>query len=174
MRIWLRILSFILILSCLNISLPILNIQEAYEIVQDNKPLGGVGRLYIPSVGVSVRLYKVNSHNDGERAQKYTDWKDSAAYCSSFDGGCGYIADHWNQGFLVIKDCKVGCYAYIKTQENIFLYRCVKNTFGYNKEKYLCTTEYETLAEIDWADICCYTCNGNWQNIYMIFFKKEN
>lgn len=165
------IFLFLIIISLLNFNLPINYLKDIQIIQNDVKELGDVGRLYIPSINISVRLYAVKSHNDGERAQKYTDWSDSAAYCSSFDGGCGYIADHYNQGFISIINCQINCLAYIKTRENIFVYRCVKITEGYNMEKYLCTKEGESLKNINWADICCYTCNGNWKNIYMVFFK---
>lgn len=147
-------------------------IQEQQAILNDDLPFGNAGRFYIPSVDISVRLYSVASHHDGENAQKYTDWHDSAAYCASFDGGCGYIADHWNQGFLDIRDCEIGCRAYIETENGIQAYKCVKNTLGHNRQTYLETNEGESLAQIDWADICCYTCRNGWEDIYMVFFKK--
>lgn len=146
--------------------------SELTEIIQDENSLGNMGRFYIPSQDISIRIFSVKDHGDGDAAQNYVDYRDCGAYCISFDSGCGYIADHWNQGFINIKDCEVGCYAYIKTEDEIKIYKCVKNTTGYNKENYIITSEGETLKTIDWADICCFTCNGNWKYIYMVFFKE--
>lgn len=135
-----------------------------------NEVLGDSGRLYIPSVDVSVALY--DSHVGGSYVQWIVDNWDSAAWCESFKGGCGYIADHWNQGFINIKECNTGDFAYIKTRDDVRIFECIANTNGYNIEDSIVTYEGEDLRDIDWADFCCYTCNGNWRNIIMVFFKE--
>lgn len=147
-------------------------LQEIKEVVSNDYSLGNEGRLFIPSQGVTIKLYSVKSHGDGNNAKYYVDNSDSGAYCLSFDGGCGYIADHWNQGFINIKNCQIGDYAYIKTENELRCFQCVKNTNGYNRETYLITEDGETLKNIDWADFCCYTCNGYWENVFMVFFKE--
>lgn len=60
------------------------------------------GRFYIPSVDTNVALY--TTVNGDHRSQDIVDAKDSAAYRISHHDGCGFIADHWNQGFIAIKD----------------------------------------------------------------------
>lgn len=45
---------------------------------EDTRPLGDAGRLYIPSLGLSVALYEIPA--DGSGAQRVTDAADSAAF----------------------------------------------------------------------------------------------
>lgn len=140
------------------------------SILLDNQPLGDAGRLYIPSVNISVRVY--DSPATGKVAQQLVDNWDSAAWCKSFKGGCGYIADHWNHAFGALKYCVEGDMAYIKTDAAIEAYQCVKVVVGDNKGKFLITDEGERLEDIQWADFCAYTCKNGWQEIYMAFFKR--
>lgn len=145
-------LIFILIFQLSNLS------PEAY------------GRLYIPSVDINVQLYE--TVNGDHKAQDYVDAQDSAAYRISHKGGCGFIADHYNQGFIKIKKCKVGCYCYIISKNDIEIYKCMKVISGRNDGNNLYTADGERLSDIDYADFACYTCDGNWQNVYMVFFKR--
>ena len=131
---------------------------------------GAYGRLYIPSVGISVQLYE--TVNGDHKAQGYVDAWDSAAYRISHKGGCGFIADHYNQGFIDIKNCEVGCFCYIISENGVEVFKCVKTTNGRNDGSNLYTADGEKLSDIDYADFACYTCDGNWQNVYMVFFKR--
>lgn len=169
-----KIICLILLIGLFVVNIPITT-NSAYilgvGIINLSDTIGDIGRFYIPAVNVNVRVYE--TAEVGSYAQQVVDKKDSAAWCLSFYGGCGYIADHWNQGFINIKDCQEGDYAYVLTANSVIAYECVKVTTGYNKSKYLITKDGENLKNIDWADFCCYTCDGNWQNIIMVFFKEK-
>lgn len=168
-----KIICLILILLIISpfVSVSADFISEKEAILAGTSKMGSYGRFYIPSVKIDVALYLTGQ---GDSAQTIVDRVDSAAYNTSFFGGCGFIADHYNQGFIEIKKCKIGCYAYIKTPDNsLEVYECVDAMSGTNTGDDLLTKDKVSISEVDWADFCCYTCDGNWRNIYMVFFKKK-
>lgn len=121
-----------------------------------------VGTLSIPDVGIEVDIFDTNS-------QKVVDKKNSAAIFA-YSNTC-LIADHWNQGFISIKDCKEGTKAFIKTEGNTFEFICTSVTQGHNTGKKLTDnnyTEYESDFNVN--GITCYTCNGNWKNVWIVTF----
>lgn len=166
-----KIISLILSF-CITIINPVIKeLPILYEIKTDQAVLGDLGRLYIPSVYIKVRLFQVKA-GDG-RAQYVTDAIDSAAYNVSYHGVCGFIADHWNQGFIALKKVTFNDKAYIKTNNSIKIYKCVKICYGSNNGKNLTTYNGEEMGLIHWADFCCYTCDRHWTHVYMCFFKFE-
>lgn len=133
------------------------------------------GRFYIPSVDINVALY--TTVNGDHRSQDIVDAQDSAAYRISHHGGCGFIADHWNQGFINIKNVEIGDYSYVYKREtnDIITYECIYSCYGSNDgdEIYFqYNDEYTCMQKVDWADFVVYTCNGNWTNVYMRFFAQ--
>ena len=146
-------------------------IDQYNAVKNDTAGVYGYGRLYIPSVNVSVSLYET-VYGDG-RGQDLVDGWDSAAYRISHLGGAGFIGDHWNQGFDNIKKCKVGDFCFIKRKNGeILTYRCVKTIDGTSDGDDLYTEDGERLSKIKWADFACYTCNGHWTIVYLVFFKR--
>lgn len=142
--------------------------KEMHIIRHDNKKLGSAGHFYIPSVDIEVPIYS-------ELNEEVVDAKNSAVYCESFNEKCrcGFIVDHASQGFNKIKQCKLGCYAYIKTKEEIKVFECIEIAYGKNLNDDLLSIGNQYLTDINWADICCYTCNDlEGINIIMIFFKE--
>lgn len=86
------------------------------------------------------------------------------------------IADHNHQYFSVLKKVKPGDTAQVVTSSGtIYSYRCVGVLNGHNAadgipydikdEKY--QPVYGT------ADLICYTCMDNWQNICIVLWEKE-
>jgi len=145
--------------------------DDIYNIKHTAAVMGNAGHFYIPSVDIDVPLYKYTV--DGH--QKVVDAENSAVYCESFNGGCGYIADHAFQGFDKIKNAKIGCYAYIRTENEIKIYQCVEIAYGRNEIYDIATYGEQYLTKIYWADFCCYTCNDkNGVEITMLFFREKN
>lgn len=144
---------------------------EYQEIFEDWDSFGDVGRFYIPSVGVDVAVYYVPMGGNSGWAQSVTDAEDSAVM-QNFSASAPYIADHWNQGFLAIKDCQVGDRAYLKHQDGtIEEYECKGVFTGHNLEYDLVLDDGTSLDNVA-MDLYCYTCNGNWQNIYITIFDR--
>lgn len=138
-----------------------------------NGPLGDMGRLYVPSVGVDVALYWVGPY-DGN-AQAICDCQDAAVWMGpEWDDYIGWgdvIADHWNQGFDAIKSCQVGNKAYIVTADKIRVYECVGIDYDGHNLEYTCVdSQGRSLWQI--SDIVMYTCNENWQHITCVFWTQ--
>ena len=145
---------------------------DMHIISNDNVDLGDAGYFYIPSVEIGVSLYYKLRGKDN--FQKIVDAKNSALYLPSCrESGCGYIVDHASQGFDKIKECKLGNYAYIKTEEDIRVFKCIEITYGENLCNDLLTIGHQYLTDVGWAELCCYTCSDSTQvNIIMLFFKE--
>lgn len=156
------------------------NDSDPYEVSQENAfdyvressdgSFGNYGRFYIPAVGVEVGLNYYDWH-DGDYGQALVDAKDSAGATHLMDGSL-VVMDHWNQGFINIKDLKEGDAAFIKKEDGtIICYTCSKVTTGYNTGECLYDSQWVPCTSFD-CDLYCYTCNGNWQNIYLVFFDE--
>lgn len=121
-----------------------------------------LGRFQIPSVGVNVSCYASYS-------QSTVDADNSAAYY--YDDTHTIIADHVNQGFGAIKSCEEGTVAYFSSSDDTIEYECVAVMAGINTGSNLTTTDGTDISEIYPCTLVCYTCNDNWQDITMVFFK---
>lgn len=119
------------------------------------------GRLVIPSVGVNVALFAVNS-------QATADAQDSAAYYPFKN--YMLVADHWNQGFWKIKRCSAGTKAYIYRGTSIQTLTCTGICRGVN-------ADYDLLYEdgssaTTGSGIIMYTCNGsNYHDVTITFWS---
>lgn len=147
-----------------------ISIQSEYIGVDESmEVLGDVGRLMIPSVGVDVAVYYADE-TQGDYAQAIVDRQDSAVY-TIWHGGIPYIADHWSQGFINIKDCKIGTKAYLKRPGSIDVFECVEVTTGHNLETDMITEDGIYIENKQGCDLCMFTCNGCWQNVWLVFFR---
>ena len=117
---------------------------------------GMIGRLYIPSVGVSVALY--NSFSQGT-----VDAGDSAATYRSVNM---VIADHKHQGFSKMKSSVPGStIAYINNGNTVQAYMCVEKNNGRNNETSLVDCNGASLYTKCPGGLVMYTCNAHWSDI---------
>lgn len=122
-----------------------------------------IGYLSIPDVGIYVECILSNS-------QQTCDMEDTA--CFYYYGTQAVIADHNYQGFDAIADCKVGTKAYIiQPNGEEMVYVCTRVTQGHNTKFYLTDSNYNYIDFINPGGITCYTCNENYKNITLAFFK---
>lgn len=120
---------------------------------------GMYGRLRIPSVGINVAVFSVNS-------QATIDALDSAAIYGG-NGGTT-IADHQNQGFRAIANCVPGStVAYIDTPEGTQKYICSVRMTGHNVMTALTD---ESLNVFTYGGLIMYTCRDNSYNIWIVCF----
>ena len=144
--------------------------DEYNMVLNDSGTVGDFGRFYIPSVNINVAVY---TFYDFYSAQcKCDEW--DAAVLSAWHGPANVIADHSNQEFATLGQCKVGDRAYVKNSYGITQYECIEATTGYNLDTSLVRWDYVSFDDFTDCDIIAYTCNGNWQNIWVIRFKKIN
>lgn len=123
-----------------------------------------VGRFKIDDVNINVGLY-------GNNQQSTTDKIDSANYWTN---GKGYIiADHNNQGFLKLKNVKVGNIGRIEFKDGIVKkYKCVEVIDGHNTGTDITDEKYNSLYGNH--DLMCYTCKENWNNVIICMFDEIN
>lgn len=127
---------------------------------------GMVGRWSIPAVNVDVAVFNSSS-------QQTADNKDSAVYFQF--GDFMVLGDHVNQGFDRIKKCKEGTKAYLDTGNEIKEYVCTKYFTGHNQVDDMTDDNYKSVKYgANTGGITCYTCNGNWKNIWIVFFQPTN
>ena len=123
-----------------------------------------VGRFYIPDVDINVALYD-------SWKQRVCDNKDSACFFNY--GVQRVVADHWNQGFNSIKQCKIGTKAYISDGNSIERFECYDIIQGHNSDDgSLTTLDGQDIWGMNENGITCYTCNDNWRNITIVLFRK--
>ena len=123
---------------------------------------GATGRLVIPSVGIDVATF--NSYN-----QATANAPDSAA--TYYNDVELMVADHRNQEFATLRDCKAGDTAYFKTGDEIMEYVCAKIIKGYNLGKDLTDEKYVSIWRTNPGGITCYTCQGlDASKIWIVFF----
>ena len=144
--------------------------SEFQSVEKDVLPLGTAGRWFIPSLDINVGMTWVDA-DDEYGAQAAVDAPDSAAF-SLWEGSIYYLADHWTQGnFVNISKCRPGDTAYRKTAEGIIPYICTEATTGYNNVYHMVTDDGRYIENTG-HEIVAYTCNGNWQNVWIAFFDK--
>lgn len=120
---------------------------------------GMYGRLRIPSVGINVAVFSINS-------QATIDARDSAAIYGG-NGGTT-IADHSNQGFSRIANCVPGStVAYIDTPEGTQRYICSVRMTGHNVSTALTD---DALNVFTYGGLIMYTCRDNSYNIWIVCF----
>lgn len=137
-------------------------VNEKVKKEKEQRP-GMVGRWLIPDVGVDVAAFASST-------QATADAKDSACYFPF--GDMIVVGDHWNQGFEAIKKCVVGTKAYLDIGAELKEYICVASFEGHNRVTEMTDNKNKSLnygANTD--GITCYTCNGNWQDIWIVFFQ---
>lgn len=123
---------------------------------------GMLGRWQIPSANIDVAIFNSGS-------QETVDRTDSAGY---FRFGTMYvIGDHSNQDFRTLQNCNVGDFAYIDNGIEKTEYVCTAKFKGHNTSKDLTDENYNTIKYSNEAGITCYTCNGSWKNIWILFFQ---
>ena len=161
----------------------------------DGGRYGDKGRLIIPSVGVSVALYKCDWFDKSHGGQTCVDNYDSAAWLVSentpdfwsdyFDNSV-IIADHTEQGFNAIKSMTCGDIAYIYNSDGTCeKYEHIKTDYnGSNVNTYLPDLNYN-LWKPRWSDgqyatvgykfpeyITMYTCNDWYGSITLVLLKR--
>lgn len=120
---------------------------------------GMYGRLRIPSVGINVAVFTINS-------QATIDAPDSAAIYGG-NGGTT-IADHSNQGFSRIANCVPGStVAYIDTPDGTQRYICSVRMTGHNVSTALTD---DALNVFTYGGLIMYTCRDNSYNIWIVCF----
>lgn len=131
---------------------------------------GSAGRLYIPDANISVAINWCSLDTEGETAQIYTDWEDSAAYF--LYGSTLLIADHNNQSFAELHTVYPGCAAYIDDHGERTSYVCTEVTRGYNLGYELETEDGRRIRDCD-NSFVTYTCYNGWQNIIIAFWDAS-
>lgn len=121
------------------------------------------GRWIIQSRGIDVACYLCIS-------QEVVDTEDAASF---FQYGDQYvIADHSDQDFKSLNSCQPGDLACLETEDGIAVYVCTATFRGHNTEDSM-TDDAGNSIEYGYnpGGITCYTCNNNWQNIYIVLFS---
>lgn len=142
------------------------------KILNDNKKLGGVGRVYFSS-GFTIALYRPTTTAE---AQRYVDNKDSGSYYQYEN--IKIIADHAYQGFTIIKKQNIGDIVYIKRKDdngNIVVdqYVVIEKTNGYNTGYHLLTVDGRDVGYGQSDEIALYTCNtSDGYSVSIVIIKK--
>ena len=136
---------------------------------EDTSPLGDAGRLYVPSLDLSVALYEIPE--DGSGAQHVTDAVDSAAYLCNY-GPQAVVADHSHQGFNAIKNSTEETMAYIKTVNAIKMYTFMsKDQNSRNDDEIVWDSNGNSIYDYPGNGITCYTCNQDWRHVTTVRFQ---
>lgn len=134
--------------------------QRKAKIRSEVASRGSMGRLYAPSIGIDVALFKSMS-------QAVCDAPDSACYF--YLGGAPVIGDHQNQGFSRIRSAVPGStLMYISDGTNITTYRCVASYNGYNTGYDLTDEAGVSAAGKYPGSTILYTCRQDWQHITIV------
>lgn len=123
---------------------------------------GLVGRLYIPSVGISVNCY--NSY-----LQDVCDAVDSANLMKSGNGGM-WCGDHCYQTFRTLPNVQIGDYAYIVTSSGTVRLKCVATLTGHNYGHGI-TDENGVYVDDSRYSVTAYTCRGCSENVWIREFN---
>ena len=124
-----------------------------------------VGRFKVPSAGINVGCY-------ASASQMTVDASDSAAYYNGY--GHTVIADHVNQAFSGLSSCSVGTSAKLETGSGTKTYTCVGKMNGHNTGTGLTDANYNSIRDYYPGTLVAYTCNGNWQNVVLVFFMPDD
>lgn len=127
------------------------------EINQTTDSLGTIGRIYLPSISHSVRVFDANVvYNQEYNAQTIVDNVDSAAYFPI--GKKNVIGDHNYQGFSKIINLNSGDYLYLKKIDGtINVYQMTNKFIGKNISTDITDLNGVSIQEMD-SDIILYTC----------------
>lgn len=139
-------------------------------IKNDNGKIGTVGRLYIPSVNLSVAVYNASILNDDTyNAQEIVDNIDSAAYYKLDNHYV--IADHNYQGFKKILNLKNNAKekAYIKKKDGSIISYTMRSKFVGQNTKVDLVNEEGISVSNEAGDLIIYTCYGDNQVMITIW-----
>lgn len=127
------------------------------EIRNTNDSLGTIGRIYLPSISHSVRVFDANvTYNETYNAQTIVDNPDSVAFFPI--GKKEVIGDHNYQGFSKIIHLNIGTYAYMKKANGeIDVYQMTNKFIGKNISTDITDLNGVSIQEMD-SDIILYTC----------------
>ncbi|MGI6117501.1 MAG: N-acetylmuramoyl-L-alanine amidase family protein [Bilifractor sp.] len=127
---------------------------------------GSAGNVTIPSQGINTRLYSVSITNSS--SQTIVNNQNSAAWLTG--GAQPIIADHCNQNnFGKIQYCS-GKVAYISKGNSVTRYVCTGVYHGQNTG-YDIVFNGKSAITSHVGDLVMYTCNGNWQNVWVAVWK---
>ena len=145
--------------------------QKRLEIKRQMKSRGGmVGRLIIPDVDLDVAVIRASIYN-GSHNQAVVDARDSAAWMYDW-GAAVLIGDHNNQGFEKMKGAIPNVTkCYINNGDTIKTYICIKNIQGHNTGSSITDANYRSLNGDNSGGLIMYTCNENWRNITITYWK---
>lgn len=134
--------------------------QRQAKIRSEVASRGSMGRLYSPSIGIDVALFR-------SQAQSVCDARDSACYF--YLGGSPVIADHTNQGFNRIRSAVPGSTLfYISDGNTVTTYRCIASYNGRNTG-YDLTDESGVPASSKYpGSTILYTCRQDWQHVSIV------
>lgn len=124
---------------------------------------GNIGRLTIPSVGLSVAIFHTTIF-DASQSQPIVDREDSAAYMPDAVRCYGQIviADHVHQGFSLIKLAIPGTtYAHVDFGTYVDTYICTNKFIGKNTGNDLVDLNGVSVEGKNSGGICMYTCNSD-------------
>ena len=155
----------LLCLLCLVLLLPFAVTATTPDYTDDTAYPHFAGRLYIPSVGIDVALYRSNK-------QSVVDRQDSAAYFDLATHPQHMIAaDHWTQGFATLKEVTVGMEAYIlHCDGSTTHYKCVEVLDGHNTGHTITDSQYREV--VSKSDLLLYTCIDGWRNVRVCLFDE--
>lgn len=124
-----------------------------------------IGRLYIPSVGINVGLYK-------GMKQYITDNEDSANFFySRYRLNRYIIVDHNDEGFTNLPKVKVGTKAYIVYANGAVQHmECTDVLNGHNDRSHITDGQGNNL--VGKADFLMYTCLDHWTNVRVCMWKR--
>lgn len=145
--------------------------QKRLEIKRQMNSRGGmVGRLIIPDVDLDVAVIRASIYN-GSHNQAVVDARDSAAWMYDW-GAAVLIGDHNNQGFEKMKGAIPNVTkCYINNGDTIKTYICIKNIQGHNTGSSITDANYRSLSGDNAGGLIMYTCNENWRNITITYWK---
>lgn len=136
------------------------------DIVADSRS-GYIGRLKIPSVGISVAL---RESWDGETSQAYVDERDSAALYRN--GAATIVADHNNQEFKTLHKVSIGDSATVYHLDGSRTDYVVTDKFtGHNTLTELTDDDWRCIYDDNIGGLTLYTCRNGWQNIWIVFLQ---
>lgn len=142
--------------------IPQMKYQNSTILSEMRNRSGMIGRWIIPDLGVNVATFR-------SRAQSVVDQADAAAIFTL--GSMNVIADHDYQGFRSIIHCPVGTSAYLDFGNGMKEYVCTASFSGHNVSSTLTDDHYNDIQYSNPGGITCYTCNGSWQNVWVVFFQ---
>lgn len=141
------------------------------KINYNNENLGTYGRLYFPSINLSVAVYSANLViNENYNAQAIVDRVDSAAYFNI--GNKGVIGDHNYQGFNKILNLSIGASAYIKRKNGLIEnYKMINKFPGKNISNDLIDLNGNSVNNYN-GQLIIYTCYNSSNEIILTIWDK--